>query len=179
MLKSVLPRRLIRLRHQYRLTEFRLAREAGISPATLSGLESGLATDMRLSTLLKLCRVLGVSPDYLLGLDDHILVRSSSPSRRVLGEFGAAGDGRGGACAFCGIIPARGDVHVQSECITQLFDGGKPVMHLSALFGLHPASIEQIVRDEYELRRRIRWPDGPSAADSPPATAAAVATASL
>lgn len=56
---------LIRERRMW--TQVRLAREAGISPTTVSGIESGRISRPHFGTLRKLARALGVEPEELLG----------------------------------------------------------------------------------------------------------------
>jgi transcriptional regulator with XRE-family HTH domain len=55
---------LIRERRMW--TQVRLAREAGISPTTVSGIESGRISRPHFGTLRKLARALGVEPEELL-----------------------------------------------------------------------------------------------------------------
>src|SRR5215204_3660660 len=48
-------------------TQARLAREAGVSPTTVSGIETGKIGRPHFGTLGKLARALGVAPEELLG----------------------------------------------------------------------------------------------------------------
>jgi DNA-binding XRE family transcriptional regulator len=48
-------------------TQARLAREAGVSPTTISGIETGKTGRPHFGTLGKLARALGVTPEELLG----------------------------------------------------------------------------------------------------------------
>jgi transcriptional regulator with XRE-family HTH domain len=48
-------------------TQARLAREAGVSPTTISGIETGKIGRPHFGTLGKLARALGVAPEELLG----------------------------------------------------------------------------------------------------------------
>jgi transcriptional regulator with XRE-family HTH domain len=68
-LKLDLPLRLLLLRRATGLTQAQAASRAGISPTSLSIIESGFARDIRLSTLQKLYLSFGVSADCLLGLE--------------------------------------------------------------------------------------------------------------
>lgn len=68
-LKRLLPERLASARRHLGLSQNRLAREAAVAVSTVNAIESGLG-DFRVSTLLKLCGVLGVSPGWLLGFDE-------------------------------------------------------------------------------------------------------------
>lgn len=65
-LKRFLPTRLVAARRHLGLSQQRLAREAAVAVSTVNAIESGLG-DFRVSTLVKLCGVLGVSPGWLLG----------------------------------------------------------------------------------------------------------------
>lgn len=55
------------------ISKRQLARLAGISPMTLFHLEDG--DDVKLSTLVSVARVLGVTPGYLLGEGDDTLAK--------------------------------------------------------------------------------------------------------
>ena len=59
--------RLAGLRRSRMWTQARLAEEAGISPTTVSGIESGKISRPHFGTLGKLARALGVEPGELLG----------------------------------------------------------------------------------------------------------------
>ncbi len=59
--------RLAGLRRSRMWTQARLAAEAGISPTTVSGIESGKISRPHFGTLGKLARALGVEPGELLG----------------------------------------------------------------------------------------------------------------
>jgi transcriptional regulator with XRE-family HTH domain len=48
-------------------TQARLAEEAGVSPTTVSGIESGRISRPHFGTLRKLARALGVEPEELVG----------------------------------------------------------------------------------------------------------------
>ena len=58
--------RLIGLRRSRMWTQVRLAEEAGVSPTTVSGIESGRISRPHFGTLGKLARALGVDPRELL-----------------------------------------------------------------------------------------------------------------
>ncbi|MDP9475505.1 MAG: helix-turn-helix domain-containing protein [Actinomycetota bacterium] len=59
-------RNLVAVRERRMWTQVRLAREAGISPTTVSGIESGRIVRPHFGTLRKLAGALGVEPDLLL-----------------------------------------------------------------------------------------------------------------
>jgi transcriptional regulator with XRE-family HTH domain len=63
---SGLGDRLTSIRRSRMWTQARLAEEAGVSPVTISGIESGKVGRPHFSTIGKLARVLGVSPEELL-----------------------------------------------------------------------------------------------------------------
>lgn len=59
--------RLENIRRLRMWTQARLAREAGVSPTTVSGIETGKIGRPHFGTLSKLARALGVAPEELLG----------------------------------------------------------------------------------------------------------------
>ncbi|MEW6635529.1 MAG: helix-turn-helix transcriptional regulator [Actinomycetota bacterium] len=61
--------RLVVLRRRRMWTQSRLAREAGVSPTTVSGIESGRISRPHFGTLRKLAGALGVEPEDLLSPD--------------------------------------------------------------------------------------------------------------
>src|SRR5919199_2353709 len=58
--------RLVYMRRQRMWTQARLAREAGVSPTTVSGIETGKIGRPHFGTLGKLALALGVAPEELL-----------------------------------------------------------------------------------------------------------------
>ena len=64
--RSVSGGRLAAIREHRMLTQARLAAEAGISPTTVSGIESGRISRPHFGTLRKLAGALGVDPEELL-----------------------------------------------------------------------------------------------------------------
>src|ERR671911_139170 len=70
--RSIAGGRLAAIREQRMLTQARLAAEAGVSPTTVSGIESGRISRPHFGTLRKLAGALGVEPGRLLsGSDSH------------------------------------------------------------------------------------------------------------
>src|ERR687894_922810 len=63
--RGVAGGRLAAIREQRMLTQARLAAEAGVSPTTVSGIESGRISRPHFGTLRKLAGVLGVDPEEL------------------------------------------------------------------------------------------------------------------
>jgi transcriptional regulator with XRE-family HTH domain len=63
--------RLKRLRDEKGISQQELARQCGVTQATISRLESGELQDMQTSTARRLARALGVSVDYLIGTWDE------------------------------------------------------------------------------------------------------------
>ena len=59
-------RKLAAIRERRMWTQVRLAEEAGVSPTTVSGIESGRISRPRFGTLRKLARALGVEPEELI-----------------------------------------------------------------------------------------------------------------
>src|ERR671933_2980239 len=65
MKRSEVRSRLTILREDRMWTQARLAEEAGVSPTTVSGIESGRISRPHFGTLRKLARALGVEPEEL------------------------------------------------------------------------------------------------------------------
>ena len=142
-LKSILPRRMVALRHVHSLSLRGLSRETGIAGSTLHMLETGFSTDVLLSTILRLCEALAVTPDYLLGVD-----RDARHAHALLGV-----EGIDGHCEVCLIDLAPHEPRRLGECIRQHHHRGAGVKQLAARYGLCATSIERILRDEYALLR--------------------------
>jgi transcriptional regulator with XRE-family HTH domain len=66
MERGTAGRKLVVIRERRMWTQVRLAKEAGVSPTTVSGIESGRISRPRFGTLRKLARALGVEPEELL-----------------------------------------------------------------------------------------------------------------
>src|SRR5215216_1482775 len=66
MERSLVGRNLAALRERQMWTQVRLAEEAGVSPTTVSGIESGRITRPHFGTLRKLARALGVEAEELV-----------------------------------------------------------------------------------------------------------------
>ena len=66
MNRSEVRSRLVAIREGRMWTQRRLAQEAGLSPTTVSGIESGRISRPRFSTLKKLAKALGVDPSELI-----------------------------------------------------------------------------------------------------------------
>jgi transcriptional regulator with XRE-family HTH domain len=64
--RSAAGARVARIRERRMWTQVRLAREAGVSPTTVSGIESGRISRPHFGTLRKLARALGVGAEELL-----------------------------------------------------------------------------------------------------------------
>jgi transcriptional regulator with XRE-family HTH domain len=66
MERSTIGRKLVVTRERRMWTQARLADEAGVSPTTVSGIESGRISRPHFGTLRKLARALGVEPEALV-----------------------------------------------------------------------------------------------------------------
>src|ERR687894_2068585 len=66
MEKDTVGKRLVVIRERRMWTQARLAEEAGVSPTTVSGIESGRISRPHFGTLRKLARALGVEPEELV-----------------------------------------------------------------------------------------------------------------
>ena len=73
--------RLVYIRRLRMWTQARLAREAGVSPTTVSAIETGKIGRPHFGTLGKLARALGVAPEELLGFRAAI----GGPARLSMG----------------------------------------------------------------------------------------------
>ena len=83
--------RLENIRRLRMWTQARLAREAGVSPTTVSGIETGKIGRPHFGTLGKLARALGVAPEELL--DSHEPVVQQGPAPLSLGWARETGEG--------------------------------------------------------------------------------------
>src|SRR5688500_19585702 len=72
-------------------TQARLAQEAGVSPTTVSGIETGKIGRPHFGTLGKLARALGVAPEELLGSREP--VEQQGPVPLSLGWARDTGEG--------------------------------------------------------------------------------------
>ena len=83
--------RLENIRRLRMFTQVRLAREAGVSPTTVSGIETGKIGRPHFGTLGKLARALGVVPEELL--DSREPVEQQGPAPLSLGWARETGEG--------------------------------------------------------------------------------------
>ena len=127
VLKQILPRRLIRLRERHALTQRSLAEGAGLGVSTVNEIESGLASDVMLSTILMIAARFEVTPDYLLGFDFQDLSMGWARSDGKLGEE-----------------------------LAHMADAGWSEGALAARLGISVAAVHKIIEDEWEARRLRR-----------------------
>lgn len=66
-----LQRRLKQKRLELGLTQTEISEKLGMKQATYQKLESGKTPDMRISTLMHICKTLRVSSDWLLGIEEN------------------------------------------------------------------------------------------------------------
>jgi transcriptional regulator with XRE-family HTH domain len=78
MERDTVGRRLVAIRGRRMWTQARLAEEAGVSPTTVSGIESGRISRPHFGTLRKLARALEVAPEELVSAPGS--EESDSPS---------------------------------------------------------------------------------------------------
>lgn len=71
--KREIGNRLLSVRKKLGLTQYEVAEAAGLSGRTYADIERG-TVNMRLETILKICRVLQVTPDDLLTIQNNDLV---------------------------------------------------------------------------------------------------------
>ncbi len=79
MQRGLIGRNLVAIRERRMWTQARLADEAGVSPTTVSGIESGRISRPHFGTLRKLARALGVEPEELLSLPGSEESEAHSP----------------------------------------------------------------------------------------------------
>ena len=82
MERGTVGRTLVIIREKRMWTQVRLAREAGVSPTTVSGIESGRISRPHFGTLHKLARALGVEPEEFFTAPGS--EESDAPSRLSL-----------------------------------------------------------------------------------------------
>lgn len=68
--RTVLGERLLIIRRRRQLTQPELSQATGISSGNIARIEGGATVEILTGTLVRLCRALRVSSDYLLGLSD-------------------------------------------------------------------------------------------------------------
>jgi transcriptional regulator with XRE-family HTH domain len=90
MERSEVGRNLVEVREGRMWTQVRLAREAGVSPTTVSGIESGRISRPHFGTLRKLAGALGVEPERLLSSSNA--GRGGAPSNLSLEWSMSSGD---------------------------------------------------------------------------------------
>jgi transcriptional regulator with XRE-family HTH domain len=78
MQRSTLGMKLVVIRERRMWTQARLAEEAGVSPTTVSGIESGRISRPHFGTLRKLARALGMEPEELVS--SPVAVEGGAPS---------------------------------------------------------------------------------------------------
>jgi transcriptional regulator with XRE-family HTH domain len=80
--------RVHRLRRQQRYSQALLAKDAQMSPTTLSNIEQAKMSTITVEHLVALARVLGTVPDYLLGLTDDPRPAMKRPRPRTAAPVG-------------------------------------------------------------------------------------------
>jgi DNA-binding Xre family transcriptional regulator len=151
---QVLPRRIVKYRELRGVSQAALAKAAHISRSTLNAIEGGQASDMKVSTLERLCHALGVSGDALLGYNSVKLVRK--PKLHGLTNRDKPGR-RAYACQTCGQKIAARAAHLPGACMMELSDKGATDERIGAVFGLSTPAITLVLREEHEARRHRRF----------------------
>jgi transcriptional regulator with XRE-family HTH domain len=90
MERDTTGRRLVAIRGRRMWTQARLAEEAGVSPTTVSGIESGRISRPHFGTLRKLAAALGVEPEELVSSPG--VVEGDAPSALSLEWAMASGE---------------------------------------------------------------------------------------
>jgi transcriptional regulator with XRE-family HTH domain len=86
-MKDTLGKRIRMARVYHEMSQAELARHIGISTTSMNQIESGKTPDPAASRIKGIAEVLGVSADYLLGLEDNATLQP--PVRRRPAKAGA------------------------------------------------------------------------------------------
>lgn len=68
---QILQFKLKELREQKRLTQKQISEMLGMKQQAYQKIESGTASDIKISTLHHICKTLNVSADWLIGIDEE------------------------------------------------------------------------------------------------------------
>ena len=131
MLKTALPSRVRLLRKRMRLSQHALGVFCGVAASTINELESGFA-DPKLTTVIVVCRFLGVSPDALLGWE----------------EFAGLHTVRSLTCNHCKRTPARGVPHSVGDCLREMYADGRSVRAIAIAHGLSERAVRVALEDD-------------------------------
>jgi len=74
------------LRQQYGLTQSELAKQLGVSTSTIGMYEQGRREPDH-KTLLIICKLFGISTDYLLGSEEMVAASKSSDFNKIIDGF--------------------------------------------------------------------------------------------
>ncbi|MDT2905182.1 helix-turn-helix transcriptional regulator [Lactococcus lactis] len=74
------------LRKSKELTQSELARQLNLSKGTVSSYEQGKMYPS-VEVLIKMCQILGVSSDYLLGMEDELPIQMSGLTEKQMKAF--------------------------------------------------------------------------------------------
>ena len=108
------------IREEMGFSQKELAKQMGVSPTNIYNYESG-RTEPNIDTLIKLSKILNVSVDYLLGLEDDLGVKEYAPADAAPGATERAmGDEAELLRAFRKLSPfARSAVMVQVKALAE------------------------------------------------------------
>jgi DNA-binding Xre family transcriptional regulator len=149
MLKVGLPRVLDSLRRQKKWSRDRLQFESGVSVSVIRDLETGQAHGLTLSTLMKLCRCFGVSPNVLLGLNgisEELIPQIYTQWNQIVYVPKA--------CERCGRRLAPGELHTAPECSLNRWDDNASLKFLAASLAVSEDVMQLILADQMEIQRR-------------------------
>lgn len=150
MLLTVLPQRTTMLRHLRRLTQAQLSALSGVAASTIAAIETGQTKGVNLKTLLRLCGVFEVTPDYILGIrENHTLARAFAASMEL---DHAPLHTNPVVCPRCNTTLRIGQPHPPGECMAAGRDGGQSREYLAASWGFGIAAVDAILADEYNRR---------------------------
>lgn len=68
------------IREEMGFSQKELAKQMGVSPTNIYNYESG-RTEPNIDTLIKLSKILNVSVDYLLGIEDDLGIKGYAPAK--------------------------------------------------------------------------------------------------
>jgi DNA-binding Xre family transcriptional regulator len=154
--KQVLPRRVTTLRSFRSLSQAQLAKEAGIATSTVCAIETGQITDLKLSTLLSLCEVLQVTPDYLLGFDRNEKLVSKMMRLDYPDGWKVRITKENTKCAVCDALLAKWSYHTPADCMVMQHQKGKTIIALANFYGLPVDGIQFILDKLYDRMRSAK-----------------------
>lgn len=152
--KRHLPDRVRQIRKRLGWTQPELARKAMLGLSTLKRVEIGDGAGVSAEHLLSLSLALGVSPDYLLGIDKSNHHRPMVPA----GVFPILYDSEPGSpdlqkCEYCDSLLVACSPHLESMCVYANYKRGKLEEWLAERYGI---TLECVLKYVISEQRRSR-----------------------